>query len=215
MADRELPEDLARRLDSADGIGADELHEALDALDDEGRIVFTRSLNKGRQERLWELVEGHMPGRTGLLVPDDIAPGATVIFEGRNSMPMFNLFQKRFTRPEESDEIWGYNHQAMAWFTGPGYFVVDEDPDRGVLVFDYDRLPERALDGWPALRPNTGFPPAVVYGNMYDEVRPVSGHILIGKMLLKQSPDKGAFSKLIDSTLRTSQMFTICRHAVA
>ena len=156
-----------------------------------------------------------MEGATSLLVPEDIAPGATVIFEGRNSMPMFNRFQKRFTQPEGLDEIWGYNHQSMAWFTGPGYFVAHTDPDRGVLIFDYDRLPERALDGWPALKANTGFPPAVVYGNMYDEVRAVCAHILIGKMLLKPAPDKSPFSRMIDSTLRTSQMFTICRHAVA
>src|SRR5207253_2824006 len=62
------------------------------------------------------------------LVPPDAPPLREIIFEGKNSLPAFTLFQKRFCRPSTGrGELWGYNHQALAWLTGPGYFVVHDD----------------------------------------------------------------------------------------
>ena len=197
MPDRDLPEALAARLDTAGGIDADDLREALDAMDDAGRLAFVRSLHGRRQVRLFDLVDGHMEGSLTQLVPADVSPDTTAVFEGRNSMAMFNLFQKRFARPAEREQLWGYNHQPWAWFTGPGYFVVEPDPDRGELVFDYERIPERALPGWPVLTANVGFPKAMVYGSMTDVVRPVSRDVFIGMAIRNEKP--------------RGQFFTLCR----
>ena len=54
---------------------------------------------------------------------------------GKNSMPMFTLFEKRFYRPEGQDpnaprELCGANFQRISPLTGPGYFVVTPHPSR-------------------------------------------------------------------------------------
>jgi hypothetical protein len=189
---------LAARLDDADGIAIGELHEALDAFGDDGRLAFVRSLGNRRQQRLWDLADKHMEASLDMFVGDDIAPGRTAVFEGRNSMAMFNLFQKRFTRAAEGEELWGYNHQFWGWLTGPGYFVCTKDDDTGIFVFDYIRLPAAAPDGWPALKPNQGFPAGIVYGEMIDEVRPVTRDVHIGKAFRKGKP-RGQFFTLVRS----------------
>ena len=195
----DTPESLAARLDTADGIDIDSLHKALDGLDDAGRLAFVRSLDKRRQVTLWDLAEKHMEASLEHLVPADLEEGRTAIFEGRNSMAMFNLFQKRFARPEGRQEVlWGYNHQTWAWFTGPGYFVARKDDDRGVLVIDYERIPDRALPGWPTLKENKGFPTGVVYGGMVDELRPVSPDVFIGIALIRGEP-RGQYFTLVRS----------------
>lgn len=195
MSQSDLPESLAARLDESTGIGADELHQALDALDGEGRVTFVRCLNGRRQTHLWDLVEAHMEASVAQVHADDLAPGATAVFEGRNSMAMFNLFQKRFTRPEGERVLWGYNAQTWDWFTGPGYFVAEEQPDDGTLLFDYERLPTQPPEAWPTVKPNAGFPAGIVYGSMTDVVRAVSRDVLIGKAFRKGKP-RGQFFTL-------------------
>ena len=195
MSQSDLPEPLAARLDESTGIGADELHQALDALDGDGRVAFVRCLNGRRQTHLWDLVEAHMEASVAQVHPDDLAPGATAVFEGRNSMAMFNRFQKRFTRPEAERLLWGYNEQTWAWFTGPGYFVAEEQPDDGTLLFDYERLPTQPPDAWPTVKPNAGFPAGIVYGKMIDVVRAVSRDVLIGKAFRLGKP-RGQFFTL-------------------
>ena len=72
-----------------------------------------------------------------------------------NSLPAFTLFQKRFCRPPgaaPSTELWGYNHQTLAWLTGPGYFVV-HDSARGAGI-DYREVPSEHPDGWPEIHGN-------------------------------------------------------------
>ncbi len=195
MSQTDHPESLAARLDEQSGIAIDELHQALDGLDGAGRVAFVRELNGRRQQTLWELADAHMEASVEQVFRDDLAPGATAIFEGRNSMAMFNLFQKRFTRPEGEAVLWGYNHQTWAWLTGPGYFVAHPQSDDGSLLFDYERLPDRTPDSWPALKPNSGFPASLVYGSMTDVVRAVSLDVLIGKAYLK-GKERGQFFTL-------------------
>ena len=195
----DTPEEIATRLDQPGGIAIEDLHQALDAMDDGGRLSFIRALNKRRQVTLWDLADKHMEATLSQLVPTEVEADKTAVFEGRNSMAMFNLFQKRFTRPAEREgEVWGYNHQTWAWFTGPGYFVAREDADRGVLVFDYTGLPDRAPTGWPPLKANEGFPSGMVYGSMVDDVRAVSRDVLIGIALIKGEP-RGQFFTLARS----------------
>ena len=195
MSRSDLPESLAARLDEPTGISAGDLHQALDALDGDGCVAFVGCLNGRRQQHLWDLVEAHMEASVAQVFPDDQPPGQTAIFEGRNSMAIFKRFQKRFTRPEGERILWGYNEQAWAWFTGPGYFVAEDQPDDGTLLFDYERLPASPPEAWPALKPNAGFPAGIVYGNMTDVVRAVSRDVLIGKAFLK-GKSRGQFFTL-------------------
>ncbi len=189
---------LAARLDDDGGITIEELHEALDALDDGARLAFVRSLANRRQQRLWDMADRHMEGNLDMFVGDDVAPGRTVVFEGRNSMALFNQFQKRFTRPADEDALYGYNHQTWGWFTGPGYFRCHKDEDQGFFVFDYTKLPPAEPDGWPALRENKGFPAGIVYGEMIDEVRPVTRDVHIGKAFRHGKP-RGQYFTLVRS----------------
>jgi hypothetical protein len=196
-----MPEDptaLASRLDTDDGVTIEDLHAALDEMDDAGRLAFVRILNKGRQDRLWALSHRHMESSLDMLVPEDVGDGRTAVFEGRNSMAVFNQFQKRFTRAADgSGELWGYNHQTWGWFTGPGYFVTVKDDDRGILVFDYTRIPGQAPQGWPALKENKGFPTGIVYGDMLDELRPVTRDVHIGKAFFSSGKERGYYFTLV------------------
>src|SRR5262249_24960391 len=68
------------------------------------------------QSRLWHAAAGGAPVTQADLVPPDMAPLREVIFHGKNSLPAFTLFQKRFCRPssgQPSDQLWGYNHQSL------------------------------------------------------------------------------------------------------
>src|SRR5881397_2162494 len=110
----------------------------LDGLPHGERVAAITALSGPRlQARLYASVAGAPPVTLADLVPPDAPPLREVIFHGKNSLPAFTLFQKRFCRPSRgTGELWGYNHQALAWLTGPGYFVVHEDRARGAAV-DY------------------------------------------------------------------------------
>ncbi len=121
---------------------------------------------------------------------DDIVPPGTpavkeVIHWGRNSLLMFTRFQKRFCRPDDAEaaakgELWGYNHQTMSLFTGPGYFVAYNIADGEVLV-DYTRLPPRGAPGWPKVLSNSARLSYFVYNGTRDTLRGVSKHVTIGR----------------------------------
>ena len=119
---------------------------------------------------------------TGSLV-GRLYDAGTVIFEGRNSLPAFTRFQKRFMRAGET--VLGYNHQLMAFATGPGYFVVrpptpgEAHPDE--LFFDYTSEPPVHPPTWPEFRPNTAGLSRAVYMNMKDFCRHVAKGVLVGK----------------------------------
>ena len=79
-------------------------------------------------------------------------PLTEVIHDGKNSLPLFSRFQKRFCRPASplgDTELWGYNEQAMRVFTGPGYFVAHTPKERD-LIIDYSRVPTAKPERWPA-----------------------------------------------------------------
>ena len=75
--------------------------------------------------------------------------------------------------------------EAMAWLTGPGYFVAREDPDRPEVWIDYNRLPPEHPAGWPETRRNDRGPARLVYGFMVDTLRRVSEHVTIGSAARK------------------------------
>jgi hypothetical protein len=134
------------------------------------------------QRRLYMAVRDTPGVALSDLVPPDSPPLGEVIFHGKNSLPAFTLFQKRFCRPSAAcggQELWGYNHQSLAWLTGPGYFVAHEDPARGVAL-DYRRVPPEHPEGWPDVRTNDAGFSRFVYKNMVDYLRRVSNDIFIG-----------------------------------
>ena len=120
----------------------------------------------------------------------------TVIFEGRNSLPMFTRFQKRFAR--SGDEVVGYNHQTMAFVTGPGYFVVKppsgDGPHGAELFFDYTVRPRVIPAGWPEFKANERGLSRSVYMNMIDYVRRVARGIVVGKAYKLGVDQKAYFS---------------------
>jgi len=148
----------------------------LDALSADERIRQVRDTGAKLQKKLWELVAG--AGAVSISNFVDVAD-QTVIYAGRNSLPLFSLFEKRFYRKAGGGLVAGYNHQSMQAFTGPGYFVT-EDGANGELVFNYLKLPDYQPPGWPGLRPNKGLIPYLVYGNMIDYNRRVSSTTVIG-----------------------------------
>ena len=176
----ELHERLAR-----EPIKPRELASFLDGLTSSERILAVRSLGRSEQRRLYRAVDGFLPLRLVDLVPPSCADLETVRHFGRNTLPAFTHFEKRFCRPSGADpgrpvELYGWNFQPLAWLTGPGYFVAREDPDRPEVWIDYQRVPAERPEGGPPLRSNEGGPARLVYGFMVDTLRGVSEHVSIG-----------------------------------
>ncbi len=161
------------------------VRDCFDALDHPRRVTAARSLGRALQRRLYEAVDGFMPLRLEDMVPASRPDLSTVRHFGRNTLPVFTLFEKRFCRPEGADphepgELYGFNFQSLARITGPGYFVAVEDPTRGEVRVDYNRVPSVQPEGWPVPVPNDRGLSRFVYGFMVDTVRRVSEHVSIG-----------------------------------
>jgi hypothetical protein len=163
--------------------------DLLDGLGNEECVRAIRSLGRGAQSRLYEAVDGFRP----LCLADLVAPGVDdfvpVRHFGRNTLPLFTHFEKRFCRPRGADrdkpgELYGFNFQTLAPLTGPGYFVAREDPGRPEVWVDYNQLPpahpDDWPDGWPEVASNNRGLPRLVFGFMVDTLRGVSEHVTIG-----------------------------------
>jgi hypothetical protein len=149
------------------------------------RVAAIRAAGRGAQRRLYTAVEGHGTLRLADLVAPQRAPLETVRHFGKNTLPLFTRFEKRFCRPPGQDaaapaELWGYNFQTLQPVTGPGYFTAREDDPRGEVLIDYTRVPASAPPGWPAPRRNEAGLSRFVYGFMVDRLRRVSEHVTIG-----------------------------------
>ena len=153
----------------------------LDGLSRTDRLEAVRALSGPRlQGRLYRAVESASRVTMADFVPPDAPPLREVIFEGKNSLAAFTLFQKRFCRPPQGEEeLWGYNHQSLAWLTGPGYFVVHEDSRRGAAI-DYRHVPPGKPTAWPEVKPNDRGFSRFVYRDMVDYMRRVSREVFIG-----------------------------------
>jgi hypothetical protein len=162
----------------------------LDGLDAATRTREVRSLGKAEQARLFEAAGGVRPIGLDHLVPAGAAPLVPVVHAGRNSLPMFRIFEKRLCRPPGpagGDELWGYNEHPARWMTGPGYFVARAG-DPGEVILDYTRVPPSKPDAWPAIMPNTGVRSRFVYGGMHDVLRRVSRHVAVGRAVRHGKP---------------------------
>lgn len=161
------------------------LAKMLDELSHADRVGVVRSLGRSEQRRLWEAVDGFAPVRLNELVPPEVPDLTQVRHFGKNTLPVFTHFEKRFCRPPELDpqepsELAGYNFQTLSSVTGPGYFVAVPSPDREEVLIDYRRLPAQHDPSWPDLRSNEKGLSRLVYGFMVDTLRRVSRDVTIG-----------------------------------
>jgi hypothetical protein len=153
----------------------------LDGLDPAARVSAVRTLTGKEQAALFEAAAGERPLALTDFVPQGTPPLREVIHEGKNSLPVFSAFQKRFCRPEgAAGELWGYNEQPMRWATGPGYFKVRPIEDGQVLI-DYFEVPPGKPPGWPPILPNSARLSRFVYFRTRDTMRGVSRHVSIGR----------------------------------
>ena len=166
------------------------ISDLLDSLEHERRVAAIRSLGRGAQRRLYAAVDAFREVRLEDLVPEGVGDMVTVRHFGKNTLPAFTHFEKRFCRPAGADarkpgRLFGFNFQSLAPLTGPGYFVATDDPNRREVLIEYTQLPEAHPDGWPEIRPNDRGLSRFVYGYMIDTLRRVSEHVTIGSAARK------------------------------
>jgi len=158
------------------------LRKILDELGHLGRVDTIRGWDKKTQAQLYEAARGFQPVTLDDFVPPSVEPMREVIHHGKNTLPGFSYFQKRFCKPAgDAQELLGYNHQTMMWATGPGYFVVHPSETEGEVDIDYLRVPASKPQGWPEVKDNEHGLARLVYGRMVDVMRGVSQHVSIGR----------------------------------
>jgi hypothetical protein len=166
----------------------------LDGLDHASRVDAVRSLGRREQRRLYEAADSFLPVGLSDMVSPSTGALESVRHYGKNTLPAFRTFEKRFCRPPDADPekpeaLWGYNFQTMAWLTGPGYFLARDDSARREVLVDYHHVPPTGAatppEGWPEIRSNEGIPSRFVYGFMIDTLRRVSEHVTIGSAARK------------------------------
>ena len=162
------------------------LAHALDGVGHHGRLQSVVELGKKEMAALYDAAADNPPTTLEDFVPSGVEPMTEVIHHGKNTLPTFSRFQKRFCKPADgegtSDQLWGYNHN-VAWLqtlTGPGYFVAHPWKDGGIVI-DYTMLPPKHPEGWPEILPNTARLSRFIYNNMKDVMRKVSEHVTIGR----------------------------------
>ena len=162
-----------------------EIARALDSMSHVERVRAIRATSRADQRRLYRAVEGARALGMSDVVPPQMPALAPVRHHGKNTLPAFTWFEKRFCRPADADphqpdRLWGYNEQSLRWLTGPGYFVLRPAPRPGELVVDYTCVPGERPAAWPEIRPNERGLSRFVYGFMVDTLRGVSTHVSIG-----------------------------------
>ena len=167
-----------------------ELARALDDVNEETRIKAVMELRGRDLATLFEGVADNEPLRLDDFVPRETPPLTEIIHEGKNSLPTFSRFQKRFclpAQPTDRPELWGYNHQTFRWFTGPGYFVAKINAD-GLMLIDYTSVPEGRPSHWPPVIPNSARLGRFVYYGTSDVMRRVSRFVTVGRALKGERP---------------------------
>ncbi|HZR80749.1 MAG TPA: hypothetical protein VFD92_06610 [Candidatus Binatia bacterium] len=168
-------------------VDRDAFARAFESVPHDERVAITEAIDGAGQAKLWDAARGERVAIADM-VPPDLGALRPVIFHGKNSLPVFTRFQKRFCRPApgvERDELWGYNYQPVGWLaplTGPGYFVAYDSGDAiGSVAVDYTRIPTGRPADWPEIHDNTFRLSRFIYNGMIDYLRRVSQHLLIGR----------------------------------
>jgi len=168
-----------------------EIAALLDGLAPQARVAQALSLRGSAVQRLYDSVADAEPVELSDLVPSGAPAAATFIFEGRNSLPTFSRFQKRFARTA-SGRIVGHNHQLWSPVTGPGYFVAEpacataDVPNEPYL--DYTQPPGVEPTGWPRYRANDWGPSLLVFAGLKDYLRRVARGVVVGKAFRRGRP---------------------------
>jgi len=160
------------------------LSKVLDELGHSGRLWSIHHWTRGDMATLWEATKGMHPLTLDDFVPPSIEPLVEVIHHGKNSLPAYSFFQKRFCRPkdpETKDMLVGFNHQFWEAVTGPGYFVAHPSADPGDVDIDYTMLPKERPEAWPPIKPNSAGLGRLVYYGMVDVMHGISSHVSIGR----------------------------------
>lgn len=181
-----------------------EVASALDAMGHAERVRAIRAVGRNEQRRLYEAVAGFRPLRMTDVVAATVPALTPVRHYGKNTLPAFSHFEKRFCRPPDADpqapdRLWGYNFSPVGGLVGPGYFVLRPDAARGELLVDYNLLPSGKPAAWPEIRSNERGLSRFVYGFMIDTLRGVSEHVTIGSAA-RNGKDLGSW-------------FVLCREA--
>ena len=185
------------------GASLEEIAALLDNCSVEERLQAIRSVGKKAQRTLFNLCAETPKLDLSYFATSEV--GIEVIHEGKNSLPAFTLFQKRFIRLDENTVV-GYNHGSTMHLIGPGYFILKETADQpewsqyGSVVVDYYEVPSNTMTlppHWPKVKHNHQGLQIVVYNKMHDFMRRVSTHVSIGSAFKK--------GKSIDS------YFLLCR----
>lgn len=180
----------------------DDIANWLDSQTPENRLQAIQTLNKAEQRTLFEKCVDTEPLTLDYFCAE---PNVEVIHDGKNSLPAFQLFQKRFVRLEDNRVV-GYNHASTMGVIGPGYFVLketNENPEwiqHGSVVVDYYEVLDANTpipSTWPKIKGNHQGLQIFVYNKMHDFMRRVSSHVSIGSAFKK--------GKSIDS------YFLLCR----
>jgi hypothetical protein len=171
----------------------------LDRLAHAERVLALYGMQRDQLSLLFATFDGYAPMSLDHLVPASARPLHAVRHIGRNSLPMFSHFEKRFYRLETSAAVGGANFQSTSVFTGPGYFTASPTRERAEIVIDYSQIPTLAPEGWPALSDNLHGIGRLVYGGMIDTLRKVSEHVSIGAAQKQGQP--------------ASAYFVLCREA--
>ncbi len=174
-----------------------EVARFLDDLSHEDRVEAVRGAGRDDQRKLYDAADGFGQVKLVDLVAPSVAAFATVRHHGKNTLPVFTHFEKRFcrgpeTEPDRPTELYGFNFQTLSPITGPGYFVAVEDESRAEVLVDYRRVPAKHPEGWPAIKPNEKGLSRLVYGFMVDTLRRVSEHVTIGSAA-KKGKDMGSW----------------------
>lgn len=168
----------------------------LNALDHAARLDEVLAANKKDQVAMWDKAAAAEPLTFDHFVKPGTPPLTEVIHHGRNTLPAFKLFEKRFCLPADREgQLYGYNHAPTKGLIGPGFFVAvgtagnAEWEARGGVVVDYFRVPETAVpESWPKVVPNSKGLQMFVYNKTRDFMRKVSEHVSIGAAYKKGKP---------------------------
>ena len=125
------------------------LTAALDASTHLDRMAWMKKLGHREMRAMWHLAEASQMKGEDLILGE----GKVLIHEGKNSMWLFNRFQKRFAKV--GDKVVGYNHNGafVSWFSGPGHFTCSESTEKqGEIIIDYREIPKEQHPDFPPLR---------------------------------------------------------------
>jgi hypothetical protein len=162
----------------------------LDGVGHDERVRITQAMKKNDQKAMWELSKGYR----SISLNDIVAvpkPLLEVRHVGKNTLPVFSHFEKRFCRPSvqgSREELIGYNWGVTKPLVGPGYFVAYYNGATDEVDVDYRLIPKEKPQDWPEIESNDAGIGKLVFGNMVDSLRRISEHVTIGSAAKNGKP---------------------------